>query len=61
MLLVMSENTNGPERRGIRDRFNDHVRTDADEIQDWINGNGALVLGGILIAIAIYGFFVLVF
>lgn len=44
-----------------RDRFVQKVRSDEEDIQDWLNGNGALVLGGALVFIGLFAIYALVF
>lgn len=61
MLLVMDENNDHSRQRGPSDRFRHQVRTDADEIDDWIHGSGQLVLGGVLVFIALFAIYGLVF
>lgn len=57
MLPVMAEN---PEDRNLRDRFQREVRTESDEIQDWINANGAMVLAAITVFIVLWALYALV-
>lgn len=45
----------------FRDRFRRTVRSDSDEIQDWLNAKGALAFGGIAIFIGLYAIYALVF
>lgn len=36
-------------------------RTDSDEIRDWLAGPGAVWMGGAVVAVVVFGVFVLLF
>lgn len=49
-----------PEPDGFGDRWRRDVRTDSDEIRDWLNGTGRLVFGGIAVFVGLYAIYALV-
>lgn len=54
MLLGMSDNFQGPNRGGFRDRFQSETERGEQEIQDWLNANGGMVLAGVMIFVGIF-------
>ncbi|WP_460867190.1 hypothetical protein [Nocardioides pakistanensis] len=50
----MNENFGEHDRHRFSDRLNGDVQRSADEVSDWINGSGGMVLGLAVIALAIW-------
>lgn len=53
MLLRMSDNFSGPGRDDFRTRVLSDAEKDQQEIQDWLNANGGMVMAAIVIFVVL--------